>query len=124
MLWSLVVLAPLSLIASDLPRVAAWPLAVAAMAWAIFDARRYRSMAVRQLTIPAGRGAATCDGERIDGLRAYWRGPLGFLHWRDGHGRRRHASFWPDTLPAALRRELKLAMQQREAASTPTSVAG
>ena len=115
MLWSLVVLAPLSLIASDLPRAVAWPLAVAATAWAIIDARRYRSMAVRQLTIPAGRGAATCDGERIDGLRA---------HWRDGRGRRRHASFWPDTLPAALRRELKLAMQQREAAPDGASVAG
>lgn len=124
MLWSLAVLAPLSLLASDLPQAVAWPIAAAAMAWAIFDARRYRSMAVRQLTIPAGRGAATCDGERIDSLRVNWRGPLGFLHWRDGHGRWRHVSFWPDTLPAALRRELKLAMQQREAASTPASVAG
>ena len=115
MLWSLVVLAPLSLIASDLPRAVAWPLAVAATAWAIIDARRYRSMAVRQLTIPAGRGAATCDGERIDGLRA---------HWRDRHGHRHRASFWPDTLPAGMRRELKIAMQRREAASDRPSMAG
>ena len=124
MLCLLALLAPLSLIASDLPRIAAWPFAFAALAWAIHEARRYLARPTLLLVILAGRGGATCDGERIDGLRAYWRGPLGFLHWRDGRGRRRHASFWPDTLPAALRRELKLAMQQREAAPDGASVAG
>ena len=116
MLWSLAVLAPLSLIASDLPRRVAWPAALAVAAWAILDARRHRALPMRQLTIPAGRGAAACDGESIDGLRVGWRGPLAFLHWRDRHGHRHRASFWPDTLPAGMRRELRLAMQRRDTA--------
>ncbi len=124
MLWSLAFLAPFSLIATDLPRVIAVPLALAAIAWAIFDARRYRSMPARQLTIPTGRFDASCDGERIDALQLGWRGPLAFLRWRDAQGRRHRASFWPDTLPAGMRRELKIAMQRREAASGAASMAG
>ena len=123
-LWSLALLAPFSLIASDLPRGVAWPLALVAGAWAILDARCYRAMPPRRLVIPAGRAAATCDGERIDDLGVGWRGPLAFLHWRDRHGRRHRASFWPDTLPAGMRRELKIAMLRREAASDDASVAG
>lgn len=124
MLWSLVLLAPFSLLASDLPSSVAWPAALAAATWAIFDAKRYRAMPPRQLTIPAGRGDASCDGERIDALQLGWRGPLAFLHWRDAQGRRQRASFWPDTLPAGMRRELRIAMQRRDAASNPASVAG
>ena len=124
MLWSLAVLAPLSLIASDLPGRVAWPAALAVAAWAILDAGRHRALPMRQLTIPAGRGAAACDGESIDGLRVGWRGPLAFLQWRDCHGHRHRASFWPDTLPAGMRRELKIAMQRREAASDRPSMAG
>ena len=116
MLWSLVLLAPFSLLASDLPRAVAWPFALAAMGWAIFDARRYRTLPARQLVIPAGRGVATCDGERIDALQIRWRGPLAFPHWRDPRGRRQRASWWPDTLPAGMRRELRLAMQRRDTA--------
>lgn len=124
MLWTLALFAPFSLIASDLPRGAAWPLALVAAAWAILDARRYRAMPPRQLTIPAGRGAASCDGERIDGLRVGWRGPLAFLCWCDRVGRRHRASFWPDRLDAGMRRELQVAMQRREAASDGASMAG
>ena len=124
MLWSLAVLAPFSLIASDLPRGVAWPAALVACAWAMLDVRRYRAQPLRQLTIPAGQGAANCDGERIDGLRAGWRGPLAFLHWRDAGGRLHRASFWPDTLPAGMRRELRVALMRREAASEGASMAG
>ena len=124
MLWALVVLAPLSLLASDLPRSLAWPGAFAAAAWAMFEARRYRRQPPRRLTIPAGRGIANCDDVRIDGLQLAWRGPLAFLQWRDAQGRRQRASFWPDTLPAGTRRELKLAMQRRQAAAGAASMAG
>ncbi|WP_240906136.1 hypothetical protein [Thermomonas sp. HDW16] len=81
-------------------------------------------MPPRQLVIPAGRGTATCDGERIDDLQLGWRGPLAFLRWRDGEGRRQRASLWPDRLPAGMRRELRIAMQRREAASDSASMAG
>ncbi|HWS79164.1 MAG TPA: hypothetical protein VN205_12405 [Thermomonas sp.] len=124
MLWSLAMLAPGSLLASDLPRGLAWPLALAALAWAIADARRYRARPARQLVIPAGRASASCDGERIDDLRVHWRGPLAFLRWRGGDGRRQHAALWPDTLDPGMRRELRIAMIRRDAASEPASMAG
>ncbi len=124
MLWSLALLAPSSLLASDLPQWLAWPLALVVAARAILDARRYRAMPPRRLAIPAGRGAATCDDERIDHLRLDWRGPLAFLRWRDAQGRRHRTSFWPDTLDAGMRRELRIAMQRREAASGTASMAG
>lgn len=124
MLWSLAVLAPLSLLASDLPRAWAWPLALLACAWAVRDARRQRALPPRRLLIPAGRGAATCDGGRIDGLQVGWRGPLAFLQWRDGDGRRQRAAFWPDTLDAGMRRELRIAMMRRDAAPDTASMAG
>lgn len=124
MLWSLAILAPLSLLASDLPRAWAWPLAALACGWAIRDARRQRLLPPRRLLIPAGRGAATCDGGRIDALQVDWRGPLAFLQWRDGDGRRQRAAFWPDTLDAGMRRELRVAMMRRDAARETASMAG
>jgi toxin CptA len=124
MLWSLAGLAPLALLASELPRAWAWPLALVACAWGIFDARRHRAQPRRNLLVPAGRGVATCDGVRIDGLRVGWRGPLAFLQWRDGDGRRQRAAFWPDTLDAGMRRELKVAMLRRDAARDAASMAG
>lgn len=124
MQWSLAVLAPLSLLASDLPRAWAWPLALLAGGWAIRDARRQRALSPRRLLIPAGRGAATCDGGRIEALRVGWRGPLAFLQWRDGDSRRQRAAFWPDTLDAGMRRELKIAMMRRDAARDTASMAG
>jgi toxin CptA len=123
-LWSLAGLAPLALLASDLPRAWAWLLALLACAWGIVDARRQRAQPRRQLLVPAGRGAATCDGTCIDGLRVGWRGSLAFLQWRDGNGRRQRAAFWPDTLDAGMRRELKVAMLRRDAARDAASMAG
>ena len=79
--WSLALFAPFSLIASDLPRGVAWPAAFVACAWGVFDARRYRATPARELTIPAGRGAASCEGERIDALRVGWR-----ARWRSCNG--------------------------------------
>lgn len=124
MLWALALLAPFSVIASDLPRIWAWPLASLAAAWAIFDARRYRAMPSQRIVVPAGRGAATCDEARIEELQVHWRGPLAFLHWRDAAGKRRRVAFWPDTLAVGTRRELKLALQRREAATGTAKVAG
>jgi len=124
MLWALVFLAPFSLIASDLPRGVAWPLALVVSVRAMLDARRYRMRPPQRLAIPSGRGAATCGGQRLDGLQLRWRGPLAFLRWRDAQGRGHRVSFWPDTLDAGMRRELRIAMQRREAASEGPSMAG
>lgn len=123
-LWLLAVLAPFCLLASDLPRGWALSLALIAGLVGIRDAWRYRQLPTLRLLIPAGRGAPTCDGERTEYLLVQWRGPLAFLRWRDGDGRNRRVVFAADTLPAPARRELKLAMQRREAAAGSPSVAG
>jgi toxin CptA len=58
------------------------------------------------------------------GLQLQVRGALVFLQWRDLRGGKQRRVWAPDTLPAAQRRELRLAMQQRAAATMPVSVAG
>ena len=69
MSWVLALLAPFSLLASGLPRVAAWPVAIAAGAWGVVSARRQRAMPPRLLLVPPGRAAATCDGSLPQGAR-------------------------------------------------------
>ena len=123
-LWLLALLAPFCLVASDLPRGWAWPLAVIAGLIGIRDAWRYRQLPTLRLVIPAGRGAPSCDGERIERLVVHWRGSLAFLRWHEGDGRNRRVVFAADTLAAPGRRELKLAMQRREAAAGSPSMAG
>jgi toxin CptA len=56
-------------------------------------------------------------------VQVQWRGPLAFLWWRDGKGRRQRLQGWPDNLAAAARRELRLAMAARVPARSPRSVA-
>lgn len=124
MAWSLVLLAPMSLLASDLPRGVAWPLALAAMGWAAFDANRHRQRPPLALLIPSGHGQAQCNGVPIDGLRVEWLGPLAFVFWRLPNGPLQRASFWPDTLDAGHRRELRLALMRIAPAREATSMAG
>jgi len=123
-LCALALLAPLSLFASDLPLALAWPCALLAAGCGGVEARRHAAQPPRTLCIPAGAGEARCDGARMDALCVRWRGPLVFLHWRGSDGRLHRLAFWPDTLDAAGRRELRLAMQRREAAVGAASVAG
>jgi toxin CptA len=99
-------------------------LALLAACWGIRDARRHARQPVRSLVILPGQSAATCDGERMEALEVAWRGPLAFLSWRGEAGVMHRLSFWPDTLDPGLRRELRLAMMRREAATPARSVAG
>lgn len=121
---ALALLAPFSLLASDLAPVVAWPLALLAGGWGVRDVRLHGLQPPRALVIPAGAGEARCDELPMRSLSVRWRGPLAFLRWRDPDGRARRLVFWSDTLPAAARRELKLAMQRRQAAGGAASVAG
>ena len=57
---------------------------------------------------PAGAGRALLDGVPLADAALAWRGPLAFLRWRDAAGRRGRLAWWPDTLPPAERRVLKL----------------
>lgn len=117
-LWLMVALAPLSVLASDLPRGWAWPLALAATVYAVRQARRYAAQPALALVLPA------CGGTTVRHLRVEWRGPLARLEWSDPDGVRQRRLFWPDTLDARARRELRLAMMRREPAPDARSVAG
>ena len=123
-LWTLALLAPCAVLASDLPASWAWPLALAAGLHGIVLARRHRRQPSMRWIIPPGRGQPTCDGMPMPGLRVSWRGPLGFVAWRGGNGRWCRHALGPDVLDAAGRRELKLALQRRESAATGGPMAG
>jgi toxin CptA len=122
--WLLGPLAAWALLACDLAVGVAAPLAVAAIAWGVRDVRRYARQAGLVLVIPASVAPVQCNGRVIAELHVRWRGPLAFLCWRSPEGRVQRRVCWPDTLDAAQRRELRLAMLQREAAPEGASVAG
>ena len=115
----LVLLAPLSVLGSDLPRGFAWPLALAAGACAMRSAWREAGRAPRLLVLAATTAAQmppdTLDGRPMHACRISWRGPLAFVHVVDRQGRAERLVWWPDTLPPARRRELRLAVAARAA---------
>lgn len=120
-LLSLAALMPLALWASALPRALAFALMplVAAVAgaalWRYCKRPRYR------LLLRAD-GSFWADGVLIEDWQLQWRGALAFLQWRAG-GRCVALDFWPDTLPARLRRELRLASPPIKAVSVAAGMA-
>jgi toxin CptA len=114
-LIALGLLAGLSALASDLPRAGAWPAALIAPAWGAWLARRERRRPAMHLVWRAD-GVLFVDGEHAQRASVQWRGPIAFLAWDGADGRRRRLAAWPDTLPAAQRRELRLAAAASEAA--------
>ena len=122
-LLTLGLLAAASLLASEAPRFAAWPSALAASAYGGWLARRELRRPARGLTIPMADSPATLDDAPMADFHMQWRGPLAFVQWRDAQGRRRRMQFWPDTLSAPARRELRLAMIARASAPPTGSMA-
>jgi toxin CptA len=114
-LIALGLLAGLSLLASDLPHAFAWPAAFVAVVWGAWRARRESRHEPLGICWRAD-GALLVEGERMDAAELQWRGPLAFLAWRDARGIRHRLAWWPDTLPAPRRRELRLAAAAAEAA--------
>ena len=103
-------LGAMSVLASEMPRMFAWPLALAALAYGVWRARRESRSPRLAFWFPGNGRMPTVDGVPLHQARLHWRGPLAFLRWHEGPGGRwRHVSWWPDTLPAASRRELRLA---------------
>ena len=101
-------LAAFSVLASEMPRLAAWPLASFAGAYGAWLGSRYRREPKREFCWIEGR-RPELDGRPLSAVALHWRGPLAFLRWRgDADDRIRHLAWWPDTLPRAARRELKL----------------
>ncbi len=90
----------------------AWPASLVAMGWGLWLARREWRRPHRQLLIPSSPAVATIDGLAMETLRLIERGPLLILRWRQA-GTCGQLLFWPDTLPRAQRRELRLAVRTR-----------
>lgn len=111
---ALAAFAPFSVWVSEMPRVFAWPLMIAACAAGLVLARREARLPRLRVAIEAPDRVAI-DDTPVREFRVEWRGPLAFLSWRDGEGRRQRRSLWPDTLPPPLRRELRLAMPESDA---------
>ena len=120
---SLAVLATLSVLASEMPRLVAWPLMVIVILHAGLQVRRYRRLPRHGFVFPGNDLAVLLDGRVIDGVAVEWRGPLAFIRWRDRTGKQRRLSWWPDTLPASSRRELRLAAGHLDAVRSPLRVA-
>ncbi len=116
-------LAPWAVFASGMPRPAAWPLAGIACACGLWLAQREAGKPVRQLSWPAGDAPVMLDGEPLRQAELHWRGPLAFLHWHGHGGRGGRLGWWPDTLPPAQRRELRLAARARATARPAASMA-
>ncbi|MFP7721483.1 hypothetical protein [Lysobacter sp. A3-1-A15] len=100
--------AAVSLLASDLPRTVAWGGALAALLYGLRVSRSELRRPPRLLVAPGDCTKWRIDGQPMPGLVLKWRGPLLFVHWRGPAGRERLA-WWPDTLRAPQRRELRLA---------------
>jgi toxin CptA len=118
----LTLLAVIALWASELPAMAAWPLGLLVVA---HGARCLRREAVRppfELVL-RGDGVAFVEGARVEALQVAWRGPLAFARWRDQQGRWQRHAWWPDTLPSARRRELRLAAPEGPSTTGGASVA-
>ena len=122
-LAALTLLAPFAVLVSEMPRAAAWPLALAALLHGLWSIRQERRRP-RCVFVFAGDGAPVLlDGAVIDGVTVRWRGSLAFVRWRGEDGRVHRRSWWPDTLPPARRRELRLAAPAQAAAPDAASMA-
>ncbi|WP_417473508.1 hypothetical protein [Luteimonas mephitis] len=120
----LAIAAAFAVLASEMPAVAAWPLALAALAHGAWLAWRETRVAPGEFVIPGVAGTrVTVDGKPVEDLSVRWRGPIAFLRWRDADGVWRRHVFFPDTLPAARRRELRLAAPGPAPARGAASVA-
>ncbi len=119
----LAALAAVSILASEMPRPMAWPLAVAALVHGALAVRRERARPRRSFVLRGGQSPVLVDDIPVAGFDLQWRGPLAFASWRDGAGRRQRAAWWPDTLPPTRRRELRLAAPVPSAARRRASMA-
>lgn len=115
-------LMPWALWATDLPTP--WGLAsgFVAMAGTWLEAWRYARGPGCMFVIPADEGPAQVDDAPVEDLQMRRRGPLVQLAWRQ-QGRRHWRLFWPDTLPQAQARELRLAVRAHCISRSPPAVA-
>jgi toxin CptA len=113
------VLAAVAVPMSALPIGAAVAGSLACLAWALRCARREWRQPAGTLTWGGGETTAVFATARgvtpLSAVNVRWRGPLATLDGRDPAGKLRRLAWWPDTLPPAARRALRLASDRRPA---------
>lgn len=114
------VLGAAAAVLSEAPAWVALPVALASLSAGIAQAFREARRPRRTLTVTAA--GIRIDGERMDAARLCWRGPLVSLTSTAGD-RKRRLQWWPDTLDAAGRRELKLAVPRPEPGASTSTMA-
>lgn len=111
----------LSLLLSDFPRPVAWSGAISALLYAALLSRREAARPVMDFELDDE--SIRVDGEPVDDFHVLWRGPLAFARWRNPDDAVQRAVWWPDTMDAATRRELRLAVPSQAPARQRRSVA-
>ncbi|MEO6103993.1 MAG: hypothetical protein ABIP44_10195 [Pseudoxanthomonas sp.] len=109
------ILSAFSILVSEMPRLAAWPLALSALVLGCWQAWRESRSPSAEFFFPGNDLPVMLDGAAIEAVEVQWRGPLAFVRWQGRDGKNGRLSWWPDTLPAARRRELRLAAGSLEA---------
>jgi len=111
-MWVLGVAAAIALMSCALAWSWAIPAGIAVLAHSLWRACKGLRQPPRQLLVGGMPASSTLsvDGQVLTGVELLQRGPLLMLRWRQA-GRSDSLLFWPDTLSAAQRRELRLAMR-------------
>ncbi len=88
------------------------PTGITVLAHSLWSACKGLRQPPRQLLVGGMPASSTVsvDGQVLAGVELLQRGPLLMLRWRQA-GRYDSLLFWPDTLSATQRRELRLAMR-------------
>ncbi|WDS36706.1 hypothetical protein [Pseudoxanthomonas sp.] len=100
-----------SLAGSAFPAGVAIGLSVLVLAYTVWLASRYLRQPARTLAIAGGALPPMLDGVVLQRFSLQWRGPLAFAAWQDVQGANGYLIWWPDTLDARQRRELRLAVE-------------
>jgi len=116
-------LAAVAVVASEMPAHAAWLLAAACLLQGTSGAWRSLQAPARSLVWNGHAGVVVLDGAVLAAPGLSWRGPIAILRWRDPNARPRTLVWWPDTLPASRRRELRLAAGEGTAPAPRASMA-
>jgi toxin CptA len=116
-------LAAFSLVNSQLPALSSWPLAALAFGVGLRRALAEWRRPIHRLVLPGDERSARVDDVPVEGLQVEWRGVLAFARWQDRNGNTARLVWWPDTLPADKRRELRLAADAGSAAQRRRSMA-
>lgn len=121
-LTGLAVLAAVSIMNCRLEPGHVWPFAVLVLGLGLLQAWAESRRPPRDLLIPPPPGPSCVDGIPVEQIELLERGPLLVLRWRQGK-RRQQLLFWPDTLPRAQRRELRLAVKAHGVSRQPPGMA-